>query len=86
MNFSAENKLDCRDRSEGPLSLRHIKLSATYFSQQNQSKDGPSVNLSQNSGENNDSRVRRSGSSRCCRFDYENSRDLISDLITHNSY
>ena len=47
-------KLACRDRNEGSQSLRHIKLSATYFSQQNQPGDGVSVDLSKNeySGEN----------------------------------
>ena len=64
MNFSPEEKkLNCKDESDGTQSLRHIKLSATYFSKQQiqqldpERVDGPSLNLSQNSGEKTDFRV-----------------------------
>ena len=52
MIFSTEKKkLTCKDKSHGTQSLRHIKLSATYFSQKEDRGDGLSVELSEDSGE-----------------------------------
>ena len=46
--------MSCGDRSEGAQSVRHIKLSATFFSQRDQSGERISVDLSQNAGESVD--------------------------------